>query len=110
MGYEKNGRPVLYTRACNWEMHKTTADMHMHACLFYSDLCMSSMPPHIDNYVMIFDFEDFSLSQMNAMTVKKLISVLTEIFPGTCNKYIMVRVNWTARSLWYVVKPFLTER
>lgn len=62
MGVEKNGRPVLFTKASAWEMQKTTADMHMHACIFYSDRTLSKMPAHLDNYVMIFDFEGFSLS------------------------------------------------
>lgn len=60
-----------------------------------------------EKFTIIFDFANFSISQVDLVLLKEGINILQNYYPERLGALFLVNYPWAVYGLWRMVKPLL---
>ena len=63
-----------------------------------------------DQFILAIDFRDVGYSNMHKDTVKAVVRTAQNVYLGTMYKIVFFNASLTARMLFGMVRPFLSQR
>lgn len=105
-GVDKENRKILHFRVARHQKGKLINEMKSYIAMFLEDHHRSNLGVRI---VLIFDFTDAGIMNMDLDVVRYIISCLSTYFPGILAYILLFEMPWLLSSAWKVIRSWLTE-
>ncbi|CAI2387767.1 unnamed protein product [Moneuplotes crassus] len=110
-GFDRQGRPVVLIKVSNVDKGVFndigTSRLYL---LYQMKMTRARFSPYVDKSITIIDFEGSGLSNLALGMFKTLNPEISNIFPQSTHKNILVHPNWILSMGWKVAKSMLREK
>ena len=108
--FDKVGRPIFWLRWGKWFPEANTERQMVRFFCFMVDKIAANMPAHVDQYMMVYDFDGCGYSNFSKSHATTLMPFLQTVFCDRQYCTSIIRLPWVVNTLKSVVMPFIHPR
>lgn len=105
-GEDKENRKILHFRVSQHQKGKLVQEMKNYIAMFLEEYHQANLGVRM---VLIFDFTNAGILNMDLDVVRYIITCLSTYFPGILAYILLFEMPWLLSSVWKVIRSWLTE-
>jgi len=105
-GEDKENRKILHFRVSQHQKGKLVQEVKSYIAMFLEEYHRANLGVRM---VLIFDFTDAGIMNMDLDVVRYIITCLSTYFPGILAYILLFEMPWLLSSVWKVIRSWLTE-
>lgn len=103
------GRPILFVRVKNHIAYERDLNKLTKFIVFMLErACEKCDEDIIDSLCIVFDLQDFGMTNMDYQFVQQLIWLLSRRYPERLGVCLIINYSWFFSSCWTVIRPWLS--
>ena len=108
--YDPLGRPIFWCRFEHFQPVANTEREVVRFLCYTMDNVAYNMKPNVDQYVMVYDFNNTGYSNFSKSHTQDILKFLQIVYCDRQYKTFIMRLPWIANGIKSVVMPFLHPR
>ena len=111
-GRDRSLRPIIIMQPHLIYETKASVDDVIALGHFVSKYCIEQLfvPKKVENWVTLFDLENFSSGMASLSDMKTFVKVLKHHFYSRALKNFVLHTSIAIRSLWFIISPFVEKK
>ncbi|KAH8688789.1 hypothetical protein BGW36DRAFT_309706 [Talaromyces proteolyticus] len=109
-GVDRAGRPIVDIRVrLHYAEDQSDATLERYIIYTIETVRMLLRPPLVETSVLIFDMNDFSMSNMDYTPIKFIIKCLENFYPESLALILIHNAPWFFSGLWKIIKSWMND-
>lgn len=105
-GFDRCGRPIVYIRP--GRENTSSYDRQLQYFVFVMENSLRMMPSNVDRFVVIMDFEGYSLSSAPPLaTTIELLKIFSNHYPERLARLFLLNTPWLFSGIYRLLTPFI---
>jgi hypothetical protein len=105
--YDKEGRPVCYIRARLHDPSQTDTMENQRYTVLMMEYGKSLLRPPGETVTIVFDMNKTTLKNIDIKSVQFMVTTLTNYYPESLGKVLILYATWIVNGAWKIVRPWL---
>jgi hypothetical protein len=106
---DKRGSPLIYILPAKHFPNDFPVQDTLKCALFMLEKAIESMPPGVETFSVVIDFEGFAMANNDLPFCREAIAILQNYYPERLGRVLLVAPPFIFRAIWAIIKPLLQE-
>eukprot|EP01095_Lingulamoeba_sp_RSL-Kostka_P007984 TRINITY_DN2610_c0_g1_i1.p1 TRINITY_DN2610_c0_g1~~TRINITY_DN2610_c0_g1_i1.p1 ORF type:complete len:331 (+),score=141.01 TRINITY_DN2610_c0_g1_i1:96-1088(+) len=109
-GYDKLRRPIIYVRVKYHISGVMDPEEIERFLVWHMETARVILRPKTETCLVIYDMQDFGLSNMDYSLMKKEIELMQNYYPESQGTTLIINSPWVFKGCWMILKKWIDEK